>query len=235
MSARILGLDVSTCTGYGFWISDRDVSSIDAGVIELPAAKTYFDPRTKEEKHDYSWDDWRVAQVGPKILKLLQRTKPEFVLIEERLRFSKTGDNSFAMTQAIHGAILSHCCTMGIAFGTIYSQSWRSAAYPDGFKQPLLPALDRNGKQKVNKETGKLEFKKKDWGDIAVEKCEELGVQLPPQKSIAHNAAEAALIAMVWRCKNRISIPASRDQAKYKALLERSPRAARPEPMGAAA
>lgn len=223
MSVRILGLDVSTCTGYGFWDYSRDVSSIEADVIELPDAKstTVFVKGKEKRKPDYHWDDWRVAQVGPKIVNVIKHYQPHLVLIEERMRFSKTGDGGFAMTNAIHGAIYSHCASFGILFGTIAVQSWRVPAYGEGFKPPLLPALDRAGRQKINPETGKLEFKEKDWGDIAVEKCEELKIQLPSKKATSHNAAEAALIAMMWRCHKRISIPEQRAHDKYVELLQR--------------
>ena len=217
MSVRVLGLDISTCTGYGFWDYSRDVSSIEADVVELPPARKI--PNT--DKHDYTWDDWRVAQVGPKILKLLRHFKPDLVLVEERMRFSKRGDGAFAMTNAIHGAVYSHCCSMGVIFGTIPSQSWRVPAYGEGFKQPLLPDCDRNGFQKTDKKTGKPAFKLKDWGDIAVEKCADLSINLPTKKTISHNAAEAALIAMMWRCQKRITISADRDHDRYIELLQR--------------
>lgn len=220
MSVRVLGFDISTCTGYGFWDAWRDVSSIEADLIELPPARHYFDDKG-EKKHDYNWDDWRVAQVGPKIVKVLKRYKPDFVLVEERLRFSKTGDAGFAMTNAIHGAIYSHCCSLNILFGTIYSQSWRTSAYGEGFKQPLVPDLGRDRVQKIDKETGKPLLKKKDWGDIAVEKCESMGIQLPSKKETQHNAAEAALIATRWRLQRRITIPAERDHQRYIELLQR--------------
>ena len=224
MSVRILGLDISTCTGVAVFDSWRNPSSIETGIIELPDPLKI--PNT--DKKDYHWDDWRVAQVGPKFLKILRSTRPDLVLIEERLRFSKSGDDGFAMTNAIHGAIYSHCCTMGVLFATIYSQSWRAAAYGEGFKQPKIPALDRSGNQKIDKKTGKPAFKLKDWGDIAVDKCQELGIELPRLKAVSHNAAEAALIAMMWRCQKRISIPEKRAHQKYIDLLNR-PRKA-PEP-----
>jgi hypothetical protein len=220
---RIMGLDVSTCTGYGLWDTAAHVSSIVADVIELPEAR-----KLPGGKRDYHWDDWRVAQVGPKIYKVLREFRPHLVLVEERLRFSKTGDGGFAMTNAIHGAIYSHCCTMDILFATIPVQSWRVAAYGEGYKPPLIPDLDRQRNQKVDPKTGKLLFKEKDWGDIAVEKCEspELGIQLPTKKDIAHNAAEAALIAMTWRRHKRISIPEKRAFDRYIALLQGETRAA---------
>lgn len=208
MSVRVLGLDLSTCSGYGFWEASRDVSSIDAGVIELPDAGD-FD------------DDWRVAQMGPKTVKLIKSFRPDLVLIEERLRFSKAGTQAFAMSNAIHGAVYSHCCSMNILFGTINVKSWHTAAYGEKFKQPLVPDLKRGGEQKVDEKTGKPLFKLKDWKEIAVEKCEELHIQLPSQKALAHNAAEAAIIAMLWRCHNRITIPAKRDHDRYIALLQR--------------
>lgn len=215
-SARILGLDLSTCTGYGFWEDKRDPSSIIANVIELP------DPMKVPNSNDvdHHWNDWRVAQVGPKIVRLIQQLKPDFVLIEERLRFSKTGDAGFAMTNAIHGAVYSHLCSMGVLFGTIAVQSWRKPAYGEGFTPPLVPDLDRNRRQKADPKTGKLLFKAKDWGDIAVEKCESLGIQLPQKKDISHNAAEAALIAMMWRCHKRIHIPEKRAYDRYIALIQ---------------
>jgi hypothetical protein len=218
MGARILAFDISTCTGYAFWDSSRDVSSIEAGVIELPEPKKI----ALSGKHDYSWDDWRVAQVGPKVSNLIKRFSPDFILNEERLRFSKTGDSSFAMSNAIHGAVYSHCCSWGLLFGTISVQSWRKAAYGEGYKQPLVPDLDRSGLQKTDKKTGRPALKAKDWGDIAVEKCEQLNIQLPTKKSIAHNAAEAAIISMMWRCHKRISIPADRDHERYIELLQRA-------------
>jgi hypothetical protein len=217
MSVRVLGLDISTCTGYGFWDASCHPSSIEADVMELPEPRKI--PNT--DKRDYHWDDWRVAQVGPKALKILKAFRPDLVLIEERLRFSKTGDGGFAMTNAIHGAFYSHCCTMDILFGTISSQSWRVPAYGEGFKQPLIPDLDRSRRQKIDKKTGKPLFKLKDWGDLAVEKCESLGIRLPPKKETSHNAAEAALIAMMWRCHKRINIPEKRAFDRYIELLQR--------------
>ena len=219
MSIGVLAFDISTWTGFGFWETDRDVSSIEADVIELPEAKSVI--VNGKKKHDYHWDDWRVAQVGPKVSKVIKRYRPDLILIEERMRFSKTGDAGFAMTNAIHGAIYSHCCSFGIIFGTIPSQSWRVPAYGEGYKQPLVPDLDRNRVQKVDKKTGKPLFKLMDWGDIAVAKCEELGISLPPKKAVAHNAAESALIAMMWRCHKRITIPATRDHERYIELLQR--------------
>lgn len=208
MSVRVLGLDLSTVTGYGFWDYSRDVSSIEADIIELPGASD-FD------------DDWRVAQMGPKTLKLLKHYRPDLVLIEERLRFSKAGTHAFAMSNAIHGAVYSHCCTMNILFGTINVRSWHAAAYGEGFKQPLIPDLDRSGNQKTDPKTGRPAFKQKDWKDIAVEKCAELHIDLPNKKTTAHNAAEAAIIAMMWRCHNRVTIPAKRDRERYIELLQR--------------
>jgi hypothetical protein len=228
MSIRVLGLDVSTCTGYGFWHTSSHVSSIEADVIELPEARKL----PNSGKQDYHWDDWRVAQVGPKIYKLIKSYRPDIVIVEERLRFSKTGDGGFAMTNAIHGAIYSHCCTMNILFGTIYSQSWRAAAYGEGYKQPLVPNTDRSRQQKLDKKTGKPIFKAKDWGEIAVEKCESLGIQLPSKKAISHNAAEAALIAMMWRCHKRVNIPEKRAFDRYIELLQR-PNSKTPEGVAA--
>lgn len=228
MTIRVLGLDLSTCSGYGFWDTSKHHSSIEADVIELPDAKSteVWNPKKgkMERKQDYHWDDYRVAQVGPKVVKLLREYRPDFVLVEERFRFSKTGDGGFAMTNAIHGAVYGICCSMNTLFGTISSQSWRAAAYPDGFKQPLLPDMDRDGRQKIDPKTGKPKFKLKDWGDIAVEMCERLDIRLPAKKTISHNAAEAALIAMMWRCQKRISVPETRAHDRYMELLQR-PRA----------
>lgn len=204
---RVLGLDLSTASGFGFWETDRDVSSIIAGVLELPAP-------------DEADDDWRVAQMGPKTYKLVKQFKPDLVIVEERLRFSKTGDKAFSMSNAIHGAVYSHLCTLNVMFGTIGVRSWHAAAYGEGFKPPLIEDRDRNGVQKRDPKTGKPVFKAKDWKQIAVEKCEQLGINLPSKKTIAHNAAEAAILAMMWRCHKRITIPAKRDHERYIALLQ---------------
>ncbi|NTA27428.1 hypothetical protein [Allorhizobium ampelinum] len=217
MTVKVMGLDVSTCTGWAFWDTARHRSSIETGLIELPEPMKLF----QSNKTDYHHDDWRVAQVGPKIVRLFKQYRPDFVLIEERLRFSKTGDGGFAMTNAIHGAIYAHCCSMNILFGTISSQSWRKVAYGEDFKQPLLPDLDRNRNQKTDPKTGKLMFKSKDWGDVATDMCAELGITIPPKKATAHNAAEAALIAMVWKRHKRINIPEKRAHDRYIELLQR--------------
>lgn len=208
MSVRVLGLDISTCTGYALWDYSRDVSSIEADVIELPEAGDYD-------------DDWRVAQMGPKTVNLIKKVRPDLVLVEERLRFSKAGTHAFAMSNALHGAVYGVCCTMNVLFGTIGVRSWHAAAYGEGFKQPLVPDCDRTGRQKTDAKTGKPLFKLKDWKDIAVEKCQELQIPLPSKKSTAHNAAEAAIVAMMWRCHNRITIPAARDHDRYIELLQR--------------
>lgn len=220
MSVRILGLDVSTATGFAVWDYWRDFSSITTGVIELPPPKFVID-RNGKKKPDYHWDDYRVSQMGPKIRNILRDFKPDFVLIEERLRFSKTGDGGFAMTNALHGAIMAHTQTMGHLYGTIYSQSWRTQAYGEGFKQPQIPDMGRDRQQKRDPETGALLFKDKDWGDIAVDKCNDLGISLPSAKAVAHNAAEAALIAICWRHHTRIAIPEKRALDRYTELLQR--------------
>jgi cytochrome c553 len=204
--AGILGLDLSTCTGFAFWDTARHFSSIEAGVVELQSAK---------DAHD----DWRVAQMGIKTSNLIKQYRPDFVLIEERLRFSKSGDKAFAMSNAIHGAVLSHLCSWNMLFGVIPVRSWHAAAYGEKFTRPLVEERDRNGNQKRDN-AGKPLFKQKDWKQVAVEKCEQLGIALPGKKTVAHNAAEAAIIAMCWRCHNRITVPSKRDHARYIALLQ---------------
>lgn len=222
MSVRVLGLDISTCTGYAFWDWSKHESTIETGVIELPEPRTivvHTRSGTKK-KPDYHWDDWRVAQVGPKIIKIIKAYNPDFILIEERLRFSKTGDGGFAMTNAIHGGVMSHLCSLNKLFGTIAVSSWRAGAYGEGFEPPMIPDNGRDGRQKVDEKTGLPKFKSKDWGDIAVDRCESRGIDLPSRKAVAHNAAEAAQIALMWRSHKRISIPEKRAYEKYLDLLE---------------
>ena len=58
--------------------------------------------------------------------------------------------------------------------------SWRKSFFGEGFKPPL------DKKQK------------KDWKSAAVEECERIGITLPKQKALAHNAAEACALAICW-------------------------------------
>ena len=57
-----------------------------------------------------------------------------------------------------------------------------------------------------------------DWKSAVVEECNRMSIELPPQKTIAHNAAEAAAMAICWR---GVKINAGRHKAPFMELLQK--------------
>ncbi len=120
-------------------------------------------------------------QMGLKIRGLIKEYKPDFVVMETALKMSPTGTLATVVSCMLHGAVLATVGNFGLPWGTISAATWRKAFYGKGFKPPL----DNKGKN--------------DWKAAAVAQCELEGIVLPTRKTVSHNAAEAAAIAICWR------------------------------------
>lgn len=169
---KILGLDLSTKPGAAILDTRGDYSGIMCQFYVL------------EGETDFH----RFASAGRLVRELLNTYKPDFVVIETPLQ---GGKNVRAVVDMnfIAGSVASVLDIMKIGYGLVSIPTWRKAVYGEGFKPAVVQRIKRNGETVTEKE---------DWGDIAVRKCRSLGIDLPAGKD-AHNAAEAALIAISWR------------------------------------
>ena len=204
---KVLGFDTSKSAGWAFYDTSKHISSIKCGVLEFPAKASI----------EYCAD-----QMGLKVTALIREHKPDFVVMETALKMSPGGTMATVVSCMLHGAVLSTVANFGIPWGTISSATWRSMFYGKGFKQPQkitkLPKPDAKGR------TEKVENL---WKEAIVAQCEREGIVLPPKKSIAHNAGEAAAIAFCWR---GAEIHAGRYRPAFQGFLQQ-----RNERQGAAA
>lgn len=179
----IAALDIATLCGVAIYDTKRHLSAIMTGTINVGAAD------------DDESAIWERSGIGEEIVKLRNQAKElfgqsiDFVVIEAKANLPiGRAVASWGNSSELHGAVCSHLRTMKIPFGTVMPSRWRSAAFPTGFKPPVIQV----------KKAGKVEDKN-DWKTAAVEKCIELGIQLPERKSHGReDAAEAALMALVW-------------------------------------
>ncbi|MBZ5767505.1 hypothetical protein LAV84_18425 [Rhizobium sp. VS19-DR104.2] len=120
---------------------------------------------------------------------------PDIVVIEQGSESTQgTGINGVIWSWNCIGAVMAFCGICEVPIATIHPSTWRKPFYGHGFACPQVPVME-NGVQVIEK--GKPKFKN-DWKTAAVQKCEREGINLPPQKTIAHNAAEAVGIAHSW-------------------------------------
>lgn len=138
-------------------------------------------------------------QMGNKIKGLIREFKPEFVIMETALKMSPTGTTATVVSCMLHGAVLATVGNFGIPWGTISAATWRKMFFGTGFKPPL----DKKGKN--------------DWKTAAVDQCVREGIVIPSRKTIAHNACEAAAIAICWR---GATIHAGRYIPPFQAMLQ---------------
>lgn len=169
-----IGFDPSKHTGYGLWNTQKDHSSMECGVLEMPKGADQY----------YTGD-----QIGRKVVELIRSCKerhgryPDFATLEEQslAKIGNTSADALIYPWVATSAIVSTLANFGIPYGTIPASTWRVMFFGQGFKPPL------DSKHK------------KDWKAAAVAHCERMGISLPPQKTIAHNAAEGCALAICWR------------------------------------
>jgi hypothetical protein len=187
-----LGFDPSKNTGHGLWDTLKDHSSIESGVFEMPKGADQY----------YTGD-----QIGRKVTALLRGIKerhgryPDFATLEEQslAKIGNTSADAMIYPWVATAAIVSTLANFGIPYGTVPAATWRVMYYGKGFKPPL----DNKGK--------------KDWKSAAVRECERMGIILPPQKTISHNAAEACALAICWR---GAKLHARRYEPAFMSLLQ---------------
>lgn len=176
---RVMGLDVSKSAGFSLFETNKHPSSIKCDVLEFPAKASI----------EYCAD-----QMGLKVTGLIREFQPEFVIMEAALKMSPTGTTATVVSCMLHGAVLATVGNFGIPWGTISAATWRKMFYGAGFKPP----------QKITKlskpdSKGRWEKVENLWKEAIVAQCEREGIVLPSRKTVAHNAAESAAIAICWR------------------------------------
>lgn len=177
---KILALDISKHSGWACFDTSKHISSIQCGVLEFP---------------DNASIEYCADQMGLKCAKLIREFKPDFVIMETALKMSPGGTLATVVSCMLHGAVLSTVGNFGIPWGTISSATWRKMFYGKGFKPPVKV----HQLKKPDPKTGKTERIEHLWKEAIVTQCELEGIILPSKKTIAHNAGEAAAIAVCWR------------------------------------
>jgi hypothetical protein len=185
----IWGIDPSSKCGLAIWDSKRDLSSAHCEVIENKVEADYY---------------WYAAQMGRRLrARVNEYGRPDIVVIEQGSESTQgTGVHGIIWSWNVIGSIMSLMGVYGMPIATITPGRWRKPFYGVGFIPPQDPVMERvtvNG-QKVSRqviEKGKPKFQN-NWKAAAVNKCTDLGVTFPPQKTISHNACEAVGIAHSW-------------------------------------
>lgn len=186
---NVWGIDSSSNCGLAIWDTDRSLSSAHCEVI----------------KNDFEGDYYYFAvQMGRKLRERVnQFGRPDLVVIEQGSESTQgTGIKGIIWSWNCIGAVMSLVGVYDMPIATIHPASWRKPFYGERFIPPQLPVMEKAivGGVEIKRqvvEKGRLKFKN-DWKAAAIQKCEDEGVTLPPQKTIAHNAAEAVGIAHSW-------------------------------------
>lgn len=186
----VFAFDPSKSTGFAVRHLDRDHSAIRCGVFQMP----------DKSDHYYTGD-----QIGLKVRALVkEHGKPDFAVLEEQslAKIGNTSADAMIYPWVATAAIVSTLANFGVPYGTLPASTWRVAFYGRGFKPPL----DKKGK--------------KDWKAACVAACEQMGIVLPTQKALAHNAAEAAALAICCHVKD-MKLHAARYRPAFLDLLQR--------------
>lgn len=188
----VMGLDLSSNSGWAVRDSAKHRSAIEAGVIAVG---------------DYDWEE-KYAIFSIRFLPLVRQYKPDFVAIErpehgvrqfaQKGKRDLAGEAQGAMTinpaalqlTGIAGAAIAICSLMNIPYGTIAANAWRPVYFGKGFKPDVEQIQDRK--------TGKMKQGKPDWKQAAINACEREGIKLPSTKKDQKDAAEAVAVCTCW-------------------------------------
>lgn len=195
----IIGFDPSKSTGWCLYSPDRrkadgNFSHIECGVFQMPDGADHY----------YTGD-----QIGLKTTALLRAHKeahgayPKFAVLEQQIlaKVGNTSADAMIYPWVATSAIVATLANFGIPYGTLMPASWRKSFFGEGFKPPV----DKKGK--------------KDWKTAAVDECERLGIQLPKQKALGHNAAEACALAICWGVRD-MKVHAGRYHEPWLKLIQ---------------
>lgn len=186
---KVWGIDASSKCGLAIWDTNRKLASVHCEVIEIKGDTNYY---------------WYAANMGRKLrARVEEHGMPSIVVIEQGSESTQgTGVNGIIWSWNCIGAVMAFCGICEVPIAVIHPSTWRKPFYGQGFvcpQEPVMETVTERG-QRIRRqmvENGKPKFKN-DWKTAAVQKCEREGVVLPPQKTIAHNAAEAVGIAHSW-------------------------------------
>jgi Holliday junction resolvasome RuvABC endonuclease subunit len=185
----IYGFDPSKSTGFAIYDTKRHYSAIKCGVLEMP----------KGADHYFTGD-----QIGLKVKNLIKDNgRPDFVVLEQQIlaKVGNTSADAMIYPWIATSAIVATIANFGIPYGTLMPSTWRKSFYGQSFHPPLDPKG------------------KKDWKAAAVAHCEQLGITLPAQKALGHNAAEACALAICWGVKD-MKLHAGRYHAPWVSLIQ---------------
>lgn len=204
---KVVAFDPSKSTGWAFWDTARDHSSIRCGVFEMP----------EKADHYYTAD-----QIGIKVKLFLKELiadksagRPDFAVLEEQslAKIGNTSADALIYPWLATSAIVATLANFGIPYATIPSATWRVAFFGKGFQPPIkIHKL-----KKPDPKTGKTEKIERLWKVACVTECERRGITIPGNKEIGHNAAEAAALAMCAQ-SDKTKIHAGRYEEAWKAI-----------------
>ena len=185
----VWGIDPSSNCGLAIYDTERHISAVHCEVL------------TSEKDWDYYFYS---VQMGRKLRERINRFGlPDLIVIEQGSESSQgTGVNGLIWIWNVIGAIVSVIGIYGVPIAIIHPATWRKPFYGKHFQCPQKPVMESvviNGVKTTRQviEKGKPKFKN-DWKTAATDKCTELGVTYPTQKTIAHNACEAVGMAYEW-------------------------------------
>lgn len=220
----ILGFDPSKTTGWALYSPERykidgNYSHVMCGVLEMPDKADMY----------YTAD-----QIGLKITSLIRRIKadlgvrPDFAILEQQIeaQISVQGrGQNFAGSISpwvASSAIVATLSNHAIPYATILPSVWRKSFFGETFVPPQLPVMESvtvNGqkiRQQARNKKGELKFKD-DWKSAAITKCQDMGIELPRQKALADDAAEACALAICGQ-SDKTKIHAGRYEEAWKAI-----------------
>jgi hypothetical protein len=204
---RVVAFDPSKTTGWAYWDTSRDHSSIQCGVFKMP----------EKADHYYTSD-----QIGLKVKDFLRDLtadpnfgKPDFAILEEQslAKIGNTSADAMIYPWIASTAIASTLANFNIPYSTSPAATWRVVFFGSGFKPPFkIRKL-----KKPDPKTGKTEKTEWLWKEACVTECERRGITIPSNKETGHNAAEAAALAMCAQ-SDKTKIHAGRYEAAWKAI-----------------
>lgn len=176
---KVMSCDPSKSSGIAEWETKSDISSIWCDVLRMP-----------DDCDEY----WYAVQLQRKLVRVIkERGKPDLGVVEQQSG-SSMGNSLQGVIYTWGGAMIfaGVLGAYGIPVVRIAPQTWHASFFGKGFKPPQKPV------RKLVKGK-KVDTFENDWKAACVNTCEMHGIRLPPQKTIAHNAADACALAICWR------------------------------------